>query len=90
MYKEKPAVFLCYDVNIESDQTSVTTDEIDEIKWAELTELKDLNWVSQTMHNLALDALSGERMSLKSSRPVTKSDSYHVYSVNRQSKNIGQ
>ena len=90
MYKEKPAVFLCYDVNIESDQTSVTTDEIDEIKWAERTELKDLSWVSQTMHNLALDALSGERMSLKSSRPVTKSDSYHVYSVNRQSKNIGQ
>ncbi len=90
MYKEKPAVFLCYDVNIESNQTSISTDEIDEIKWADLTELKDLNWVSQTMHNLALDALSGERMSLKSSRPVTKSDSYHVYSVNRQSKNIGQ
>jgi len=90
LYKDKPAVFLCYDVNIESDQTSVTTDEIDEIKWAELTDLKELNWVSQTMHNLALDALSGERMSLKSSRPVTKSESYHVYSVNRQSKNIGQ
>ena len=90
LYKEKPAVFLCYDVAIDSEQTSSSTDEIDEIKWASLTELKDLDWVSQTMHNLALDGLSGERMSLKSSRPITKSDTYHVYSVNRQSKNIGQ
>ena len=63
---------------------------IDAIKWAGLSELKELDWVSQTMHNLALDGLSGERMSLKSSRPVTKSETYHVYSVNRQSKNIGQ
>ena len=38
LYKEKPAVFLCYDVNIDSDQTSVSTDEIDEIKWADLSE----------------------------------------------------
>ena len=90
LYKEKPAVFLCYDVNIDTDQTSVSTDEIDEIKWADLAELKELDWVSQTMHNLALDGLSGERMSLKSSRPITKSESYHVYSVNRQSKNTGQ
>jgi 8-oxo-dGTP diphosphatase len=90
LYKEKPAVFLCYDVNLESNQTSITTDEIDEIKWADLSELKELEWVSQTMHNLALDGLSGERMSIKSSRPISKSASYHVYSVNRHSKNKGQ
>lgn len=89
LYKRKPAVFLCYDVSIESNQTSISTDEIDEIKWVDLEELKNLDWVSQTMHNLALDGLSGKRMSLKSSRPVTKSDAYHVYSVNSQSKNVG-
>ena len=89
LYKRKPAVFLCYDVSIESNQTSISTDEIDEIKWVDLEELKTLDWVSQTMHNLALDGLSGKRMSLKSSRPITKSDTYHVYSVNRQSKNVG-
>ena len=89
LYKRKPAVFLCYDVSIESNQTSISTDEIDEIKWVDLEELKNLDWVSQTMHNLALDGLSGKRMSLKSSRPITKSDTYHVYSVNRQSKNVG-
>jgi len=89
LYKRKPAVFLCYDVSIESNQTSISTDEIDEIKWVDLEELKNLDWVSQTMHNLALDGLSGKRMSLKSSRPVTKSDAYNVYSVNSQSKNVG-
>ena len=89
LYKRKPAVFLCYDVSIESNQTSISTDEIDEIKWVDLEELKTLDWVSQTMHNLALDGLSGKRMSLKSSRPITKSDTYHVYSVNSQSKNVG-
>ena len=89
LYKRKPAVFLCYDVSIESNQTRLSSDEIDEIKWVDLEELKDLDWVSQTMHNLALDGLSGKRMSLKSSRPITKSDTYHVYSVNRQSKNVG-
>ena len=89
LYKRKPAVFLCYDVSIESNQTRLSSDEIDEIKWVDLEELKNLDWVSQTMHNLALDGLSGKRMSLKSSRPITKSDTYHVYSVNRQSKNVG-
>ena len=28
LYKQKPAVFLCYDVTIDSDQTSLSTDEI--------------------------------------------------------------
>ena len=32
LYKSKPAVFLCYDVSIESNQTRLSSDEIDEIK----------------------------------------------------------
>ena len=85
-----PAVFLCYDVNVESIDTNDSSDEIKEIKWASLNELKNFDWVSQTMHNLALDGLSGTRMSIKSSRPISKKEVYNVYSVNRQSKNIGQ
>ncbi len=88
--KSQPAVFLCYDVSVDSIETTNTSDEICEIKWAELKELKDLTWVSQTMHNLALDGLSGRRMSLKSSRPISKPPSYNVYSVNGHSNNIGQ
>ena len=85
-----PAVFLCYDVNVESTDTNESSDEIKEIRWASLNELKNFNWVSQTMHNLALDALSGNRMSIKSSRPLTKKEIYNVYNVNRQSEYIGQ
>ena len=42
------------------------------------------------MHNLALDGLSGERMSIKATRPLTKPLEYSVYNINRQSNNIGQ
>ena len=85
-----PAVFLCYDVNVESTDTNESSDEINEIKWASLNELKNFDWVSQTMHNLALDALSGNRMSIKSTRPLSKKEVYNVYNVNRQSEYIGQ
>ena len=88
--KDKPAVFLCYDVNVSDDELSAQSDEISELKWATLDELKDLDWVSQTMHNLALDGLSGKRMSIKATRPLTKSIEYNVYNINRQSNNIGQ
>lgn len=90
MSKDLPAVFLCYDVIVESEKASVNSDEITEVKWASLDELKHLEWVSQTMHNLALDGLSGKRMSIKATRPLSKSNGYNVYNVNRQSNNIGQ
>ena len=88
--KDKPAVFLCYDVSVSDDELSTPSDEILELKWATLDELKDLEWVSQTMHNLALDGLSGKRMSIKATRPLTKTTGYNVYNINRQSNNIGQ
>ena len=83
------AVFLCYDVQIYSQTESMPCDEILESKWIGLSELKNLNWVSDTMHNLAIGGLSGSRLSIHSSRPLSKSDkSYHVYSMNRQSKYV--
>ena len=77
-------------INVVDDKLSTPSDEILELKWATLNELKDLEWVSQTMHNLALDGLSGKRMSIKATRPLTKSIEYNVYNINRQSNNIGQ
>ena len=88
--KEKPAVFLCYDVSVNSDLLSNSSEEILDLKWATLAELSGLEWVSQTMHNLALDALSGERMSIKATRPLMKPLEYSVYNINRQSNNTGQ
>jgi ADP-ribose pyrophosphatase YjhB (NUDIX family) len=87
LHSEMPAVFLCYDVEIESSVENIVTDEISESKWFKLTELKNLDWVSDTMHNLAIEALSGKRMALHSSQPLSKlNDSYFVYSVNRHSR----
>ena len=89
LYKGAPAIFLCFDVMVNSQTTSMANDEISESGWFSLDELKTLDWVSETMHNLAIGALSGSRMSLQSSTPLSKPDgSYFVYSVNKYSENF--
>ena len=89
LYKELPAVFLCYDVQINDGQNEFDTNEISEVKWVCLEELRTLDWVSDTMHNLAIDALSGNRMSIQSYKPLSKNGKkYSVYSVNKHSEII--
>ena len=86
LYKDKPAVFLCFDVHLETIVEHVDSDEISDSGWFKLDELKELEWVSDTMHNLSIDALSGSRMSLQPSCPLSKSENeYFVYSVNKHS-----
>jgi ADP-ribose pyrophosphatase YjhB (NUDIX family) len=86
MNKEMPAVFICYDVQVTSNSGIIDADEISESKWFSLDELKSLSWVSDTMHNLSIEALSGTRMSLQSTKPLSKSGkTYYVYSVNKHS-----
>jgi len=87
--KQMPAVFICYDVHVTTDTGVIDTDEISDCRWFSLNELKNLEWVSDTMHNLSIEALSGLRMSIKSSKPLSKiGESYYVYSVNKHSENI--
>jgi len=82
----KPAIFLCYDAQIETQQYSQSAGEISEIGWFQLSELKSLNWVSETMHTLAIDALDGSRMSLVPSKSLSKDKTnYFVYNVNKHS-----
>lgn len=86
LFKDQPAVFLCFDVHLETPAEELVTDEISDSGWFKLEELKSLEWVSDTMHNLAIEALSGSRMSLQPSCPLSKSEgSYFVYSVNKHS-----
>jgi ADP-ribose pyrophosphatase YjhB (NUDIX family) len=81
-----PAVFLCYDVHANTQNNFTNTDEISETRWLALNELKTLDWVSETMHNLAIEALAGPRMSIQSHKPLSKYDKpYYVYSVNKNS-----
>ena len=87
--KRMPAVFICYDVQVTSSSDVIDTKEISECGWFSLSELKGLDWVSETMHNLSIEGLSGTRMSIKSSKPLSKSGkSYYVYSVNKHSENF--
>ena len=82
----KPAIFLVYDAQIETQQYSPFADEISEIDWFQLSELKSLNWISETMHTLAIDALDGSRMALVPSKSLSKDKTnYFVYSVNKHS-----
>jgi 8-oxo-dGTP pyrophosphatase MutT (NUDIX family) len=82
----KPAIFLVYDAQIETQQYSPLADEISEIEWFKLSELKSLNWISETMHTLAIDALDGSRMALVPSKSLSKDKTnYFVYSVNKHS-----
>ena len=82
----KPAIFLVYDAQIETQQYSPLADEISEIEWFKLSELKSLNWISETMHTLAIDALDGSRMALVPSKSLSKEkNNYFVYSVNKHS-----
>jgi len=84
MNKEMPAVFICFDIQVTSNSEVIDAEEISESKWFSLDELKSLQWVSDTMHNLSIDALSGSRMSIQSTKPLSKSGkSYYVYSVNK-------
>jgi ADP-ribose pyrophosphatase YjhB (NUDIX family) len=85
----KPAIFLCYDVHVTSSISNVANDEISEMGWFRLDELKSLDWVSETMHNLSIDALSGTRKSIQPSCPLSKeSSSYFVYNVNQNSEYV--
>ena len=91
MNKEMPAVFICYDVQVKSNSGTIDAEEISESKWFSLEELKSLAWVSDTMHNLSIEALSGSRMSLQSTKPLSKSGkTYYVYSVNKHSGYLSQ
>lgn len=82
-----PAVFLCYDVNLDTISESHISNEISEYGWFQIDELSNLDWISETMHNLAIEGLSGFRMSIQPRKPLSKSgQSYYVYSMNKHSK----
>jgi ADP-ribose pyrophosphatase YjhB (NUDIX family) len=53
-----PAVFLCYDVAIHEGQIQESSEEISSSGWFALGDLQSLQWVSETMQQLAIDGLT--------------------------------
>ena len=59
------------------------SDEISAAGWYSITELSQLNWVSETMQQLAIDGLS-QRKTMEATNGLTVRDTpYAVYRTNR-------
>lgn len=52
-----PGVFMCFDVAVTEASPSNHDDEISSLRWITLEEVAQLNWVSETMRQLAIDGL---------------------------------
>lgn len=74
-----PAVFLCYDVHVRDDQPIKSDDEIASVAWCSLEELKGLRWVSETMHQLALDGLRAPAAMVGQPGLTARTAPYAVY-----------
>lgn len=77
--KDHPAVFLCYDVHVEGQREHVASGEISSTKWFALTELSAVDWVSETMQQLAVDGLT-QRIVIRNQAGLTsRTTPYAVY-----------
>ena len=83
-----PAVFLCFDVRL-GTQTGDHDDEISEIGWFSLRELNGLRWVSETMHQLALDAFTQPVVLPAQAGLTPRTSAYAVYRSSRTSPSKG-
>ena len=78
--KDCPAIFLCYDVSATPSTLLQESDEISAAGWYTLSEVGQLDWVSETMQQLAIEGLR-HRKTMKPSRSLTSRQTpYAVYS----------
>lgn len=77
--KDHPAVFLCYDVHVEGDHQPSNTGEISSSQWFSLTELGSVQWVSETMQQLAVDGLTHRIVIRNHSGLTQRQTPYAVY-----------
>lgn len=79
---DNPAVFLCYDVHADGRKEHNASGEISSTKWFGLTELSAVDWVSETMQQLAVDGLT-QRIVIRNQAGLTvRENPYAVYRTN--------
>lgn len=78
-----PAVFLCYDVHVEGDVVAHVNEEISSIKWFTLTQCASVEWVSETMHQLAIDGLTQRSLMPNHAGLTPRSSPYAVYRTSK-------
>lgn len=74
-----PAVFLCYEVDGHEGSVNAESTEISSVSWFTLSELTTLDWVSETMHQLAIDGLTHQAVILHQKGLTPRSGPYAVY-----------
>jgi len=74
-----PAVFLCYEVDGHEGSVNAESNEISSVSWFTLSELTTLDWVSETMHQLAIDGLTHQAVILHQKGLTPRSGPYAVY-----------
>ena len=81
--KGQPAVFLCYDVEVNTDVEHHTSDEISNTAWCSLADFASLEWVSETMHQLAVDGLTRRSLMRNHAGLTSRSNPYAVYRTSK-------
>lgn len=56
--KSTPSVFLCYDVTVDNTDAKADFNEISSVRWISLNEIAEFEWVSETMRQLGIEALT--------------------------------
>jgi len=74
-----PAVFLCYEVDAPEGNVEAGGDEISSVSWFSLSDLTALEWVSETMHQLAIDGLTHHVVTLHQKGLTPRGGPYAVY-----------
>ena len=81
--KDRPAVFLCYDVHVEGEIQGHSNKEISSIKWFTLSQCASVGWVSETMHQLAIDGLTRRSLMPNHVGLTPRTNPYAVYRTSR-------
>jgi 8-oxo-dGTP pyrophosphatase MutT (NUDIX family) len=81
--KDQPAIFLCYDVHVEGSVEGHANEEISSTKWFTLTECASIEWVSETMHQLAVDGLTRRSLMPNLAGLTPRSNPYAVYRTSK-------
>jgi ADP-ribose pyrophosphatase YjhB (NUDIX family) len=75
------AIFLTYDVSVENEDHPYDSNEIQETRWCSLSDLIRLEFISETMYQLAIDGLDINHSTLPGKTPLSKTgEMYKVYS----------
>jgi ADP-ribose pyrophosphatase YjhB (NUDIX family) len=61
LLEEFPAIFIAYLVELPGDQKPIPGEEVLETRYVHADEFRELNWISEAMHSMALSAVNSNQ-----------------------------